>query len=69
MAEIRCKYRLPNPETAGAADMETLKAWAKRSPHMRPCPLRKGSKGTWDWTYRKYCEKCPNAVNPDGQGE
>lgn len=68
MSEIRCKYRLPSPAVAGYTTLEALKEHAAASPHLRPCPMHKGSKGTWDWTYRKYCEKCPNAVRPVGQG-
>ena len=67
---IHCRHRLPSPETAGFCDvtdaetgevrlaLDSLKAAAARSPHLR-C---KGKLGTWNWTYRKYCETCPDAV-------
>ena len=62
MPEVRCCYRLPNPETAGCATMEKLKEAARLYPHLRPCPRHKGANGTWNWTYRKYCEGCPEAI-------
>lgn len=72
---IRCRHRLPSPEVAGFCDVvnpetgevvisagDALKDAAARSPHMRPCPRCKGSQGTWNWTERRYCERCPDAV-------
>ena len=62
MPEIRCSHRLPNPQTAGAVSWDALRKWAKDSPHLRPCPLRKGSSGNWWWVDRNLCEKCSEAV-------
>lgn len=61
LSEVRCRYRLPKPETAGYATLEALKAAAVRSPNLRPCPLHKGSHGTWNWIDRAWCAKCENA--------
>lgn len=57
--EPRCRHRLPNPETAGATTWEALKQAAAQHPHLRPCPLHKGSQGTWNWINKKACEQCP----------
>lgn len=65
MAEARCKYRLSNPETAGYATIEALKAAAVRSPELRPCPLHRGSHGTWNWIERTLCAKCENALQEE----
>ena len=75
MSEVRCRHRLPNPEAAGYCDkldpetgeviksaMDALKEAARRSPDLRPCPLHKGTRGTWHWIERKWCEKCPEAI-------
>ncbi|WP_165177508.1 hypothetical protein [Desulfovibrio sp. ZJ369] len=75
---MRCRHRLPNPETAGYCDRidpETgevlMSAWdalreaARRSPDLRPCPRQLGSRGTWNWIYRTTCEKCPDAVKKE----
>lgn len=63
----RCRYRLPNPETAGYMTQEALMAAAHRSPDLRPCPNQKGSRGTWNWIERKCCEACPNLVRSTSQ--
>ncbi len=60
MVDIKCKYRLLIPEDAGAFDMDTLKVWAKKYPHMRPCKNRE-----WWWVNRAFCEKCPDAITPE----
>ena len=75
MPKARCRHRLPSPAVAGAGDIvdretgevlrlavDVLRDWAAQWPHLRPCPRHKGSKGTWDWTYRNYCENCPEAI-------
>lgn len=80
--ELRCRHRLPNPETAGYCDRidpETgevlMSAWdalreaARRSPDLRPCPRCKGSRGTWNWIYRKDCAGCPDAVDVRPKGD
>ncbi|WP_165177395.1 hypothetical protein [Desulfovibrio sp. ZJ369] len=77
MTVLRCRHLLPNPETAGYCDRidpdtgEVIKAWdalreaARRSPDLRPCPRHKGSRGTWNWIYRKDCAGCPDAVKKE----
>lgn len=67
MPEARCHYRLPKPETASYATLEALKAAAVRSPHLRPCPLHRGSHGTWNWIDRTWCAECENAVEEEEQ--
>lgn len=62
MPEIRCKYRLPSPAAAGCTTLEVLKEQAAKYPHLRPCPKHAGENGSWNWTYRQYCERCPDAV-------
>ena len=74
----RCKSRLLSPETAGFCDivnpetgevfktgLESLREAALRSPHLRPCPKHKGSRGTWNWIERTWCEKCPAALKDE----
>jgi hypothetical protein len=62
MPEVHCKHRLPGPEVAGAVDWVTLKNMAAEYPHLRPCPRHKDGNGGWNWIYRKYCRKCPDAA-------
>lgn len=47
------------PEEAGATSIEALKEMARRSPHLRPCPRFRGSRGCMQWVYRTTCETCP----------
>lgn len=73
-----CRHRLPNPELAGYCDRidpdtgevlmsgwDALREAARRSPDLRPCPRCKGSRGTWNWIYRKDCARCPDAVKKE----
>lgn len=60
-----CRHRLPSPELAGRKTWEQLREDAKRYPHLRPCPRCKGSRGTWNWIYRKDCAGCPDAVKKE----
>lgn len=62
MPDIRCRYRLPSPSAAGFTTKAKLKEASARYPHLRPCPLRRGEKGTWLWIYKTQCENCPEAV-------
>ena len=62
MPNPRCRHRLPSPQVAGAVDVATLKAWAAKSPHLRPCILHKGERGTWNWIDRKECEGCGESI-------
>ncbi len=56
-----CRHRLPAPERAGCATLDALRARAKRYPHLRPCPRRKGARGSWQWIERARCATCPEA--------
>ena len=62
MPELRCRHRLPSPEVAGYTTLEKLKEIARQYPHLRPCPLHKGDRGSWHWIERTRCEGCPEAV-------
>jgi hypothetical protein len=59
---VSCRHRLPSPDIAGAQSWDKLKEWAAAYPHLRPCPMYKGSSGGWAWVYRKDCVGCPDAV-------
>ena len=63
MDNPRCRLRLPSPELAGCLTWEALREKAAHYPHLRPCPRILGSRGTWQWIYRKGCELCPDALN------
>lgn len=63
MGEMCCRRRLPSPELAGCLTWEALKEKAARYPHLRPCPRILGSRRTWQWIYRKGCDRCPDALN------
>ena len=59
---LRCRHKLPNPETAGCDIWDSVKAAADASPELRPCYRQQGSRGTWNWIYKVRCEKCPDVV-------
>lgn len=66
MTDVRCKFRLPPGNLAGAVDVPTLKAWADKYPHLRPCKLER-----WGWVNKARCKECQynlenqNADNDD----
>lgn len=61
MPDIRCRYRLPLSAAAGFTTLDKLKEVAAGYPHLRPCPLRRGEKGTWLWIKREACVGCVEA--------
>ena len=78
MSGVRCRIRLPSPESSGIGDridpetgeviemaLDRLKRIAVECPDLRPCPKHKGSKGTWNWIERKACNRCENAVRDE----
>lgn len=48
----------PTPEVCGYLTMEALEETVLSFPHLRPCALRPGNKGTWQWINKTACAKC-----------
>ena len=54
-----CSHKLPSPRVAGHLTKEGLLDAYKKYPHLCPCPMARGAKGTWNWIERKHCQECP----------